>query len=91
MISHSTLPESLWDEALRTAPYILNRVLTKETTKTPYELWTCRNPSLKNFCVLGCPIKARPYKLNEKELEPRAVSSYFIGYSERSMGYKFYI
>ena len=31
MISHSTLPESLWGEALKTAAYILNRVPTKAT------------------------------------------------------------
>ena len=38
MISHSTLPESLWGEALKTATHILNRVPTKVTTKTPYKL-----------------------------------------------------
>ena len=39
MISHSTLPESLWGEALKTAAYILNRVPTKAiNNKTPYEL-----------------------------------------------------
>ncbi|RVX12039.1 Retrovirus-related Pol polyprotein from transposon TNT 1-94 [Vitis vinifera] len=58
MISHSTLPEKLWGEALKTAAYILNRVPTKAAAKTPYELWT--------------------------------VSSYFIGYAERSRGFKFY-
>ena len=40
MICHSTLPESLWGEALKTAAYILNGVLTKATNKTPFELWT---------------------------------------------------
>ena len=28
MISHSTLPESLWGEAIKTAAYILNRIST---------------------------------------------------------------
>jgi len=37
MISHSTLPESLWGEAIKTAAYILNRVPTKTAAKTPYE------------------------------------------------------
>ncbi|KAK9734067.1 hypothetical protein RND81_04G112500 [Saponaria officinalis] len=40
MISHSTLLVSLCGEALKTAAYILNRVLTKAAAKTPYELWT---------------------------------------------------
>ena len=38
MISHSNLPISLWGEALKTAANILNRVPTKGTAKTPYEL-----------------------------------------------------
>src|ERR1044072_2879209 len=90
MICHSTFPESLWGEALKTAAYILNRVPTKAAAKTPYELWIGRKPSLNHFHVWGCPAEARPYNPNEKKLDSRTVSSYFIGYSERSRGYKFY-
>ena len=35
MISHSSLPESFWGEALKTATYILNRVPSKVVAKTP--------------------------------------------------------
>ncbi|CAH9098941.1 unnamed protein product, partial [Cuscuta epithymum] len=90
MICHTTLPDSLWGEALKTAAYILNRVPTKATTKTPYEIWTGRKPSINHFHVWGCPAEARPYRPNEKKLDSRTVSSYFVGYSERSRGYKFY-
>lgn len=38
IICHSTLPESLWGETLKTVAYILNREPTKVATKTPYEL-----------------------------------------------------
>ena len=37
MISHFTLPESLWGEVIKIAGYILNRVPTKAAAKTPYE------------------------------------------------------
>ncbi|KAL6350652.1 hypothetical protein AAG906_025582 [Vitis piasezkii] len=90
MISHSTLPEKLWGEALKTAAYILNRVPTKAAAKTPYELWTGRKPNLKHFHIWGCPAEARPYKPHEKKLDSKTVSSYFIGYAERSRGFKFY-
>ena len=90
MISHSTLPESLWGEALKTTTYILNRVPTKAAAKTPYELWVGRKPSLKHLHVWGCPAEARPYKPHERKLDSKTVSSYFIGYAERSRGYKFY-
>ena len=90
MISHSNLPKSLWGEALKTAPYIRNRVPTKATAKTPYELWTSKKPSLKHLHIWGCLAEARPYRPHEKKLDLRTVSCYFIGYSERSRGYKFY-
>ncbi|KAL3613382.1 hypothetical protein CASFOL_042795 [Castilleja foliolosa] len=90
MISHSTLPASLWGEAIKAAAHILNRVPTKAADKTPYELWMGRKPSLKHLHIWGCPSEARPYRPNEKKLDSKTISSYFIGYPERSRGYKFY-
>ncbi|RVX03812.1 Retrovirus-related Pol polyprotein from transposon TNT 1-94 [Vitis vinifera] len=90
MISHSTLPESLWGEAIKTVVYILNRVPSKAVAKTPYELWTSKKPSIKHLHVWGCLAEARPYKPNEKKLDSKTVSCYFVGYSERSRGFKFY-
>ncbi|GAB2275362.1 hypothetical protein Dimus_039127 [Dionaea muscipula] len=82
MISHSTLPESLWGEALKRTAYLLNRVPTKAVTKTPYELWMSKKPSLKHLRIWGCPAEARPYRPHEKKLDSKTVSSYFIGYPE---------
>jgi Integrase core domain len=90
MISHTSLPLNLWGEALKTTTYILNRVPTKAANKTPYELWTGRKSSLQHFRFWGCPAKARPYRPQEKKLDERTISCYFIGYAERSSGYKFY-
>ena len=90
MISHSTLPESLWGEAVKIAIYILNRVPSKAVAKTPYELWTSKKPSIRHLHVWGCPIEARPYKPNEKKLDSRTVSCYFVRYSKRSRGFKIY-
>ena len=39
--------------------------------------------------VWECLIEVRPYKPHENKLEPKIVSSYFIGYTERSKGFKF--
>ncbi|RVW79209.1 Retrovirus-related Pol polyprotein from transposon TNT 1-94 [Vitis vinifera] len=85
MISHSTLPESLWGEADST-----HEVPSKAVAKTPYELWTSKKPSIRHLHVWGCPAEARPYKPNEKKLDSRTVSCYFVGYSKRSRGFKFY-
>ena len=45
---------------------------------------------LKYFHIWRCPSESRPYRPNEKKLDFKTVNSYFIGYSERFRGYKFY-
>ena len=90
MMSYSTLPINLWMEALKTAIYILNRVPSTSVPKTPYELWTGREPSLNHFHVWGCPAEAKVFNPNIEKLDPKTVSCHFIGYSEKSKGYRFY-
>jgi hypothetical protein len=90
MISYSTLSISLWMEALKTAIHILNRVPSKSVPKTPYELWTGRVPSLKYLRVWGCPAEAKIFNPNLGKLDPKTVSCHFIGYPDRSKGYRFY-
>ena len=90
MMSYSTLPINLWMETLKTAIYILNRMPSKSVPKTPYELWTGREPSLNHFRVWGCPAEAKVFNLNIGKLDPKTVSCHFIGYTEKSKGYRFY-
>jgi hypothetical protein len=90
MLSNSSVPFSLWMEALKTAVYLLNRVPSKAVQKTPFELWTGRKPSLRHFHIWGCPVEARIYNPHEKKLDSRTVSRYFIAYPEKSKGYRFY-
>ena len=90
MLASSKLPKSLWTEALKTAVYILNRVPTKAVEKTPFELFKGWKPSLRHMRVWGCPSEVRVYNPQEKKLDPRTISGYFIGYAERSKGYRFY-
>ena len=66
MMSYSSVPISLWGEALKTAMYILNKVPSKAVPKTPFELWTGRKPSLRHIHIWGCPVEARIYNPHEK-------------------------
>jgi hypothetical protein len=59
MLSYSNLPLGLWMEALKTAIHTLNRVPSKSATKTPYELWTGRKPTLNYFYIWGCLTESR--------------------------------
>ena len=90
MMSHSTLPNSMWGEALKIAVHIINKVPTKAIKKTPYELWTNRKPSLKYMHIWGCPAEVKVYNPHERSLDLRIVNGYFIGYPEMSRGCRFY-
>ena len=39
---------------------------------------------------MGMPSKIRVYNPQEKKLDPRTISGYFIGYAKRSKAYRFY-
>jgi hypothetical protein len=90
MLSYSTLPIDLWIESLKTDIHILNRVPSKSVSKTSYELWTAHKPSLNYIRVCGCPTEAKIFNPNTGKLEPKTVSCYFIGYPEKSKGFRFY-
>ena len=49
MVSRSNLQEYLWEEAIKTVLYILNRVPSKSASKTLFELWTSKKSSLNYF------------------------------------------
>ena len=89
-MDESSLHIRLWGEALKTAIYLLDRIPTKATIKTPYELWRGRKPSLKHLHIWGCPAQARPYVPKERKLDFRTISFYFVRYSEKSWGFKLY-
>nr|GEZ74041.1 hypothetical protein [Tanacetum cinerariifolium] len=55
MLADSKLPTMFWTEAVRTACYVLNRVLvTSPHNKTPYALLTRNIPYVSHFKPFGC-------------------------------------
>ena len=90
MLSNFKLPRFFWTEALKTTVYILNRVLTKAILKIPFELLKGWKLILCHISIWGCPSEVRVYNPQEKKLDPRTINGYFIGYAERSKGYRFH-
>ena len=89
MMGFAGLPISLWGYALESACYLLNRVLSKSVTKTPYEIWIGRKPVLSHLRVWGCPAYVK--RLITDKLGPRSDKCYFIGYPKEIKGYYFYL
>ena len=90
MMCTTGLPKFLWGEALKTANYICNRTPSKAIEKTSFELWYGRKPSLFHCHVWGCQAEARIYNPKMSKLDEKSVSCYFIGYPDKSKGYKLY-
>ena len=92
ILNESSLPKCFWVDAVRTACYVMNRVLIRSILKkTPYELLNGRKPHIGHLKVFGC----RCYILNNcKEnlgkFDAKADKGIFLGYSLSSHAYIVY-
>jgi hypothetical protein len=53
-------------------------------------LWFGKKPSLNYLRVWGCPAEAKLFNPQQKKLDNKTVSCYFIGCPDKSKGYRFY-
>ena len=85
MLSDSKLPITFWAEAVNTACYVLNRVLTvKKHNKTCYELLNNRKPNLKFLEPFGCPCTLMNTKDRLSKFGEKSSDGFFLGYSVNS-------
>ena len=91
MLCYSGLSEGFWGEAMLTACYLLNRVPNKRNKITPYELWHKKPPKLSYLRVWGCRAVVRLTDPKMKTIGQRGIDCVFLGYSENSVCYRFYV
>ena len=90
MILHAGVSKGFWAEAVCSAAYIRNRVITTATGVTPYERWYGKKPDVSNLRVFGCTAYGHvPDSLRQK-LDQKAVKMRFVGYSLTQKGYRLY-
>src|SRR4051812_17717140 len=89
MMSLTDLPLSIWEYALETATFTLNRAPSKSVETTLYELWFGKKPKLTFLKVWGCDAYVK--KLQPEKLEPKSEKCVFIGYPKETIGYTFYL
>ena len=87
-MSLTDLPLSVWDYALETAAFTLNRAQSKSIETTKYELWFGKKPKLSFLNVWVCDAYVK--RLQPDKLEPKAEKCVFIGYPKETIGYTFY-
>lgn len=91
MLSYSGLSEGYWGEGMLTACHILNRVPTKATNTSPYELWYKKKPNQIYLRVWDCRAIVILPGNKRKKIGERFLESIFISYVESSKTYRFYV
>lgn len=90
MLSEADLPYTFWGEAVATANFIQNRVLTRTTNATPYELWYGIKPSVDKFHVFGSKCFVHIPTEKRRKLDSKATEMIFLGYDEKSKAFRCY-
>ncbi|GJV14233.1 putative ribonuclease H-like domain-containing protein [Tanacetum coccineum] len=91
MLADSKLPTMFWTEAVRTACYVLNRVLiTNPHNKTPYALLTGKTPSISHFKPFGCHVTILNTSDHLGKFDGKADEGYLVGYSASNRAYRVY-
>lgn len=90
MLIDAGLPNKFWGEAVVTANFIQNRVLTKVRKLTPYELWCKEKPKVKNFQIFGSKCFVHIPTQKRQKLDCTGKEMIFLGYDEESKAYRCY-
>ena len=74
MISHAGLSKAYWAEAVATATYLRNRMVSSAIKSgiTPYQLWYGKKPNLKHLRVFGCTVYSLIPDGERKKLDEKA-------------------
>ena len=83
MIESKTFPPKFWDEYIKFASYIQNRVPHNHLDGiTPFEAWSGHNHDVSHFRIFGSKAWARIPPEKRKALEPQSQEFLFVGYFE---------
>ena len=74
MLTSTKLPNIFWAEAVSTAVYLQNKLLTFAfTNQTLEEVWSSRNTSVAHLCVFGSKEYSHISKEKRKKLDPKTL------------------
>ena len=90
MFSHAGLSNAYWAEAMATATYLCNRMVSTalKAGETPYLLWYGKKPNVEHITVFGCIVYSHIPSEHRKKLDKKAQKLIFIGYTETARNYK---
>ncbi|UYV65566.1 hypothetical protein LAZ67_3004717 [Cordylochernes scorpioides] len=84
----TNLPDPLWAELVHTSTYIRNRCPRTNESRTPYEIFTGRKPTVSHLRMIGCKCFAVDNRPRRGKFAPRSEEYRLIGYSPESKAYR---
>jgi transposase InsO family protein len=91
LIYTRSIPLKLWAEAVAYAVYTLNRVLSKSTIATPFEMWFHKKPDISYLRIFGARTFVHTPDANRKKLDPKSQEGIFVGYCDASKAFRVWI
>jgi transposase InsO family protein len=89
MIHAQGLGQEFWGEAIVTAAYIRNRVVSRSTQgKSPEELWSGKKPTVRHLRVWGCVAFAQVPAEKRSKFDAKSIRCIMVGYSETSKAWR---
>jgi len=80
MILDGKMSDNLWAEAMHTAVYLNNRSPTSARNKTPYQLWTGKQPNLSHLIPFGAPAFYHIPKIRRSKWQSSGEQCKVVGY-----------
>lgn len=88
LLAESGLPNMYWGEAVMTANYLQNRLVSKTISSTPFELWENKKPNINHLRIFGSKAYVLSPDVKRRKLDTKAQILTFMGYDEHSKGYR---
>lgn len=84
------LDKSFWAEAVSTAVYLRNRSFASGLKKTPYELWSQKQPNVSNLKIFGNEVMMLIPDEKRKKFDKKSQKMILIGFCENTKGYRLF-
>lgn len=90
MMVDGKFSNGFWAEIAETAVYLIKRspATALSGSKTPYEMWSQKKPSVGHFRTIGCDAYAHVAKQHRKKLDSKTRKCKLLGYWENSKAYR---
>lgn len=88
MLFHAELSKGFWAEAINTAVYTRNRLITSATGETPYFRCFGEAADVSHLRVFGCMAFAHVPDDKRLKFDKKAWKLRFMGYADNEKGYR---